>query len=367
MLYLTLVISAYTIRRHGVKNDELGFDVTKLNPASFTLIALEEPENSLSPYYLGRIASSLQTISSNDDVQTLIATHAPSMLRRVSPENIRYLRLSPERKSMVSTIKLPEQPNEAHKFVREAVQAFPEIYFSRLVILGEGASEQIVLPKILEANGLAVDEYAITVAPLGGRHVNHFWRLLKNLGIPHITLLDLDLGRHQGGLGRLKYALSQLKVYANKAEIGKVVESVDKLNHFDQLGGDNDGNQKRNMLENCACTFETCNVFFSFPLDLDFAMLLAYPQAYGAKRISVDEQLDTQDILGKNTQAKFFYSPEELTYFESYKRIFKNNSKPASHLTALSNLDGLLKEKTLPASLARLVNAVRIQIENLPE
>lgn len=37
----------------------------------------------------------------------------------------------------------PNKKGEAYKFVREAIQAYPEVYFSRLVILGEGDSEQI--------------------------------------------------------------------------------------------------------------------------------------------------------------------------------------------------------------------------------
>ena len=57
---------------------------------------------------------------------------------------------------------------------------------------------------------MADDDMSISVVPLGGRHVNHFWRLLHDLGIPQVTLLDLDLGRHQGGWGRVKYAIQQL-------------------------------------------------------------------------------------------------------------------------------------------------------------
>ena len=30
------------------------------------------------------------------------------------------------------------------------------------------------------------------MVPLGGRHVNHFWRLVHDLAIPHLTLLDLN-------------------------------------------------------------------------------------------------------------------------------------------------------------------------------
>ena len=85
------------------------------------------------------------------------------------------------RVSRITRIRLPKKTDEAHKFVREAVQAFPEIYFSRLVVLGEGDSEEIVLPRVLRAKGAPVDEFAVTIAPLGGRHVNHFWRLLATL------------------------------------------------------------------------------------------------------------------------------------------------------------------------------------------
>jgi putative ATP-dependent endonuclease of the OLD family len=39
--------------------------------------------------------------------------------------------------------------------------------------------------------------------------VNHFWRLLTDLDIPHATLLDLDRGRAGGGWGRIKTACKQ--------------------------------------------------------------------------------------------------------------------------------------------------------------
>ena len=50
----------------------------------------------------------------------------------------------------------------------------------------------------------------VAIVPLGGRHVQHFWRLLKQLGIPYATLLDLDLGRKGGGFGRIKTAIEKL-------------------------------------------------------------------------------------------------------------------------------------------------------------
>ncbi|WP_347332012.1 ATP-dependent nuclease [Marinimicrobium locisalis] len=213
MLYLSLVLSSQAIGRGVLSGEDGSFDPEKLRPPVFTLIALEEPENSLSPHYLGRIVSALNSMTSNEDAQALIATHAPSMLRRVDPEHIRYLRLTETRKSRITKIQLPAKADEAHKFVREAVQAFPEIYFSRLVVLGEGDSEEIVLPRLFRAKGSPVDESAVTIAPLGGRHVNHFWRLLSGLKIPYLTLLDLDVGRYQAGWGRIQYVNNQLGLY----------------------------------------------------------------------------------------------------------------------------------------------------------
>ena len=107
-------------------------------------------------------------------------------------------------------IRLPNaDEGEVHKYVKEAVRAFPELYFASLVVLCEGDSEEIVLPRLATAVGLPLDRRFVSVVPLGGRHVNHFWRLLRDLGIPFVTLLDLDRERVGGGWGRIHYACAQ--------------------------------------------------------------------------------------------------------------------------------------------------------------
>jgi putative ATP-dependent endonuclease of OLD family len=274
MLYLSLVLSSQAIGRAVLAEGDASFDANKLRPPVFTVVAVEEPENSLSPHYLGRIVNALNGMTGDGDAQALIATHAPSMLRRVAPERIRYLRLTQERTSRVTHIQLPAATDEAHKFVREAVQAFPEVYFSRLVVLGEGDSEEIVLPRLLQAKGAPVDESAVAIAPLGGRHVNHFWRLLSALQIPYLTLLDLDVARYQAGWGRVKYVNDQLK----KIDLAGGLPAewpISKWNdddvpvrthHFFDEG-------KTSVFKK----LEEKGVFFSSPLDLDFSMLLAYP------------------------------------------------------------------------------------------
>jgi len=363
MLYLSLALSSQAIGRAVLAGHDTSFDPDKLRPPIFTLVAVEEPENSLSPHYLGRIVSALNTMVQHPDAQALIATHAPSMLRRVAPEHIRYLRLTEARQSRVTHILLPEDTDEAHKFVREAVQAFPEVYFSRLVVLGEGDSEEIVLPRLLLVKGAPVDESAVTIAPLGGRHVNHFWRLLAALQIPYLTLLDLDVARYAAGWGRIKYVNDQFskfapaKCFPSSWKISKWDddEVPVRTHHFFEDG-------TKNVFER----LENSNVFFSYPMDLDFAMLLSFPEAY---RVEEEEPDDStiKAVLGKSHHDASQYSPEEQKLFNTYHQRFKLGSKPAAHIDALAQLTDEQLLADMPASLNRLTDAVIAKLAELPE
>jgi predicted ATPase len=372
MLYLSLVLSSQAVGRAVLHGNDDSFDAEKLRPAVFTIVALEEPENSLSPHYLGRIVSSLKGLVGDAkyaDSQALIATHAPSMLRRVEPSAIRYLRLDESRCTVVTKILMPpNEKGEAYKFVREAVQAYPEVYFSRLVILGEGDSEEIVLPRLLAAKKLEVDEAAITIAPLGGRHINHFWRLLSGLKIPYVTLLDLDVARFGGGWGRIKYVATEMK----KHRPGDLYLTDDELKN---LPAWNDQTHKLLQIEkdpkykSCIANLEPLGVFFSAPMDLDFSMLRAYPAAYGvaSEDLVVPKLSQTKSVLGDSHHDRFQYSLIERKHFVAYHKRFKLDSKPKSHIEALSKLTDDQLITKMPASLNRLADFVIAKIEGLSE
>lgn len=358
MLYLSLVLTSQSIY-HSVRNNEnSSFDIEKLRPPIFTLIALEEPENSLSPHYLGRVVEALKQTTQHNDAQAIIATHAPAMLRRVFPEHIRYLRLNSFRTTIIRMICLPDKSDDAHKFVREAIQAFPEIYFSRLVVLGEGDSEEIVLPRILSAKGIPVDSSAITIAPLGGRHVNHFWRLLYQLEIPHITLLDLDVARFGGGWGRIKYANDQLKIFSP--------EHILSNDHWIPEWN----NSEYPILEykNYLDELEKRGIFYSCPMDLDFSMLKAFPNKFKIKNNdTLPSQSLVESVLGESHHNPEQYTEEERKLFSSYRKLFKLGSKPVNHIQALADLTDEELLNNMPESLSRLADAVKTKLLGVPE
>lgn len=348
-----------SLAREVLDGTETSFDQHRLRPPVHTVIALEEPENSLAPQYLGRIIRQLRKAAEHGDSQSLIATHSPALLRRVDPEAICFLRLNPHRQSEVRRILLPTSNYETAKYVREAVLAFPELYFSRLVVLGEGDSEQIVLPRVLAVAGIAEDDASVSVVPLGGRHVNHFWRLLNELDIPHVTLLDLDSGRHQGGWGRVRNAVNQI----NKVKQTFPQDKIDALPKWDD-GRDfptfTDGKSAISVLEKKG-------VYFSHPVDLDLMMLEAFPEAYGASPTGAPDDKAIAAVLGKSHANEDHLPEDVLELFDDYHRLFDLKSKPASHLKAMAALtdDELLAG--LPDVLSRLVEDVRTRLGALPE
>ncbi|WP_292787389.1 MULTISPECIES: ATP-dependent nuclease [unclassified Microbacterium] len=364
LLYISLVLAWQAMGRKVLRGEDKSVDINRLRPPVHTIFAIEEPENSLAPQYLGRIMRSIKSACEFGDAQGVVATHAPAMLRRTRPESIRYLRLNERRETTVRSIIMPQGDSDAAKFVREAVEAYPELYFARLVVLGEGDSEQIVLPRILAAAGIAEDDASVTVVPLGGRHVNHFWRLLNGLDIPHVTLLDLDCARYQGGWGRVSYALKQLrKVRADSVTQAQLdaVPSWREAREFPTFSEQLEGFGASPVAE-----LEQHGVFYSTPLDLDLMMMEAYPEAYvGTPAEPTASQL--RSVLGKSRRNVEFLPEDSADLFGSYHQHFKLSSKPVAHLSALALLDDQGLIDGLPPVLGRLLDRVRVELEGIPE
>ena len=370
LLYISLVLAWQSLARRVLNGEETSLDADRLRPPVHTVIALEEPENSLAPQYLGRIIRQLRSACTHGDVQSLIATHAPTLLRRVAPHAIRFLRLDAARETTVHRIVLPERDETATKYVRGAVQAYPELYFSRFVVLGEGDSEQVVLPRVLAAAGIAEDDASVSVVPLGGRHVNHFWRLLNELQIPHTTLLDLDAGRYHGGWGRVRNALKQINTIRpgtyTEEKIGglpKWDDDKDFPTLVDPLFEDGHG-----PIE----SLEQRGVFFSDPVDLDLMMLAAYPGAYNVEPAKPGESIELDQntivaVLGKRHVSEDRLPKDVLALFDDYHNKFDLGSKPAAHLAALTELRDKQLLENLPDVLNRLVEYVRASLDRLPE
>lgn len=221
-----------------------------------------------------------------------------------------------------------------------------------------------MLPRLLRALNLAVDEHGIAVAPLGGRHVNHFWRLLHGLGIPHATLLDLDAGRHQAGWGRIRYAGKQLEANA----VSVTLPDGGGLTSLDDFPAWNNTDHPVLKYHNFIQCLERNGVFFSCPLDIDFTMLRSFPDAYGTdpSTSATPDATTIKSVLGKASVDSNQFSQDELRLFDAYHSLFKTSSKPGSHLSALSTLSDQDLINGMPETYQRLSAHIRSIVDVLP-
>ncbi|MBG0511063.1 AAA family ATPase [Agrobacterium sp. MOPV5] len=369
LFHIALTAATLEIEQDALAaGDGAPFEHERLRRTYLTLLVIEEPENSLSPFFLSRIMLQAREIGGMTNAQVAIASHSASILARIEANEVRYCRLDDEmRQSSVREIILPPETTEANAYVRLAVKAYPELYFARFVILAEGDSESLVLPRLAEAMGFPIDPSFVPVVPLGGRFVRHFWRLLNGLNVPHATLLDLDLGRKHGGANAIKSVVAELARVGKNMARNQYVRSgeidpsdMDDISDADLLDEDQDHIWLKALQKE--------NVYFSSPIDLDFAMLQLFAGDYQVARsggrgprrgrqhlerkravtLKTDGHPQLYEDFGDSYDASFIW----------YPYLFLSNSKPESHIMALATIEAARLRSDAPVELRDLVDKV---------
>lgn len=366
LFHISMIAAALDVES-GITDADEAWDTDKLMRPVLTVVAVEEPENNLSPFYLSRIIRQLQAIATQHGVQAIISSHSSSILARIDPRQVRHFRVAGDRRARVRNIELPADPDDAAKYVREAVRTYPELYFASFVILGEGSSEEVVIPRIAEAMDVEIDRSFVAVVPLGGRHVNHLWRLLTGLGIPHATLLDLDRGRDGGGWGRIRNACRQLLATGTTAED---LFGDDALGQDDAealvagLGADPANTDSR--LPEWLDRLRRYGVYFCEPLDLDMAMLRALREHYthlpSGRKGPQNRGDAAAAVLGSDGDASSYPGDEWAADFTWYRYLFLGRGKPNTHVHALARATDEQLAADSPEVLQSLIRHVAEQI-----
>jgi len=401
IFYFSLVNSILDIELTITKDREENPDNPrfKLVPPILTILAIEEPENHIAPHHIGKLIKRFKQLGNNDNSQVILTSHSPAIVKRIEPEDLRYLRIENNDRvlqTIVSDIQLPQAIDESYKYIKGAIQAYPELYFAKLVVLGEGDSEELLLPKFFDLLGLEIDSSQISVVPLGGRHVNYFWKLLNSLRIPHITLLDFDNERYGGGWGRIQYAIKQLilngvakeklvTVTTESQESRVLDDEIDKIKDWKIDRPDNQ------LLEGWIKMLEKFNVFFSAPLDIDFLMLQHYRKYYldmlsekegpvisytdsggNNKKVKLTDldridKLQLEGLEKRIEEAKIAtlkdksgpgdsFTREEKELMIWYQYFFLGRGKPTTHMQFLSSISNDELTRNLPPVFEKIVN-----------
>ena len=397
IFYFSLVDSILDIELKIIKDREENPDNPrfKLIPPILTILAIEEPENHIAPHHIGKLVKRFKQLSNNDNSQVVLTSHSPAIVKRIEPEDLRYLRIENNDRvlqTIVSGIQLPQAIDESYKYIKGAIQAYPELYFAKLVVLGEGDSEELLLPKFFDLLGKEIDSSQISIVPLGGRHVNYFWKLLNSLKIPYITLLDFDNERYGGGWGRIKYAIQQLLEIGTERSDLVTMEDGRILNDEDiaRISSNQISDIFSQPLSSWINHLEKFNVFFSAPLDIDFLMLQHYKDYYlgtlstneGPVVSYIDENNDKKKIrltkmdrtndyqligfknrISEAIQATLkdksgpgdSFTDEEKELMIWYQYFFLGRGKPTTHMQFLSSISDDELKRTLPPVFEKII------------
>jgi hypothetical protein len=218
---------------------------------------------------------------------------------------------------------------------------------------------------LAEALNLRIDPSFVAIVPLGGRHVNHLWRLLAELQIPYATLLDLDLGRNGGGWGRVKTTCRELlnvghtpsQVFGTGATEADVEVRLGAFDSWDV----NDLTSLRGWLTH----LQTLRIHFCIPLDLDHSLLHAYPAAYRELPASLQGPDDSDPraaVLGARGQHHLYSSDDDLDVLRWYRYLFLGRGKPSTHVRVLSVMDAAKLRASMPEPLQMLLQQVAAAI-----
>lgn len=358
LLQLALTAATLDIEKRLSEGQSNGFELPAAALPRLTVLVVEEPENNLSPFFLARVLHQLMSLAKSVRSQAILSSHSSGALSRIAPDRVRHFRLDQHTgRAIVNPIPLPDNETEAGKYIREAVRAHPELYFARYVVLAEGDSEETVIPIIAEALGVTIDRSFVAVVPLGGRHTNHFWRLLADLQIPYLTLLDLDYGRHGGGAGRIKDACGRLITVGIDPFDG--IEGYETIDDVNQLSIDE--------IKVWIKHLRRCKVFFSSPLDLDMLLLNTYFSAYTtleeeARGPKADDDPTTTVLGEQHTETQYWSTETALEQLRWYRYLFLTKSKPSTHLRVIAGMPAEALAQA-PQVLVDLIDQIKNELQ----
>jgi putative ATP-dependent endonuclease of OLD family len=181
------------------------------------VLVIEEPEAHLHPLAQAWLAQQMRRFV-DAGVQLVITTHSPAFIDLCGLGGIALVRKDHD--SEASAVR-QISPYELASFCRDhnAPQAdaasICEFYdwsatndikaglFARVVVLVEGDTEQLALPRLLEKVGLQTHKCGIAIIPVGGRSsLARWWRLFRAYEIPVYAIFDNDSDDDSKGRGR---------------------------------------------------------------------------------------------------------------------------------------------------------------------
>lgn len=189
------------IERNGTGRNNLLFislvlsyieDVTRTQSAYFRVVGLEEPESHLHPNLQDHLAHSIEkliktedNIAYRKDIQLLITSHSTHITTKVDFENTVVIYKKDGNMHCHYILDGFDNTADGKKQVRylnkylDAVNS--NLFYSSKIILVEGISEKLLIPRFFELNfGHSVEKSGCAVINVNGLAFSYFLNIIKN-------------------------------------------------------------------------------------------------------------------------------------------------------------------------------------------
>lgn len=275
-----LVLKAFINQNLKIANDaELAY---------YPIIAIEEPESHLHPNAQKKLYTQINSIIG----QKIVSTHSSYIAGSAKLKEVRGLNKISEKVQIGKLIEQGFTAEDIRKIYRQVINTRGELFFSRLVILFEGETEEQALPILIKKHfDKSIIELGIDFIGVGGSgNYLPFIRFLEAFNIPYLIFSDNE-------------------VEANTAVIQQISKS--KAKDITKVIFLNNGNDFEKELCLTGYIDEVKSAYYEIELSQ-----CTNNQHKAAKRIQLDKISDN-DYYEKITKLKTQFAP--IVAYELYK------------------------------------------------
>ena len=153
---------------------------------------------------LAKLFPGIDKTSQDWSAQFLVSTHSSHVANKAPFSAIRYFRLARavtgQQGHHAEVLDLSRAENIDEKFLPQYLTLTrSDLFFADKAILVEGTSERLIVPKAIEKSAAKLSSQYVTLLEVGGAYAHIFFPLFDFLGLPSLTITDIDAVAIQAG------------------------------------------------------------------------------------------------------------------------------------------------------------------------